>query len=97
MVGKPYTYPGTRSRTAILEAIASHIEENGWPPSVREIGAAVGLSSSSTVHQHLMQLKREGKIELGGGPRMIRLLNPSGYVCRFVRSGVEQSGSSPAS
>ncbi|HVB00152.1 MAG TPA: transcriptional repressor LexA [Acidimicrobiales bacterium] len=50
----------TGKRRQILEFIAGHIQRNGYPPSVREIGEAVGLSSSSTVHTHLQLLQREG-------------------------------------
>lgn len=47
-------------RRQILEFIAEEIRERGYPPSVREIGEAVGLTSSSTVHSHLQVLQREG-------------------------------------
>lgn len=47
-------------RRQILEFIARTIRERGYPPSVREIGEAVGLASSSTVHTHLKVLQREG-------------------------------------
>ena len=47
-------------RRQILEFIALQIRERGYPPSVREIGEAVGLTSSSTVHSHLQVLQREG-------------------------------------
>ncbi len=47
-------------RRQILEFIAAQIRDRGYPPSVREIGEAVGLTSSSTVHAHLSVLQREG-------------------------------------
>lgn len=47
-------------RRQILEFIAEQIRSRGYPPSVREIGEAVGLTSSSTVHTHLQVLEREG-------------------------------------
>ncbi|MDA8038422.1 MAG: transcriptional repressor LexA [Actinomycetota bacterium] len=50
-------------RRKILEFIAEQIRERGYPPSVREIGEAVGLASSSTVHAHLQVLQREGYLE----------------------------------
>ena len=50
----------TGKRLEILECIASSLRERGYPPSVREIGEAVGLTSSSTVHAHLAVLQREG-------------------------------------
>jgi repressor LexA len=50
----------TGKRQQILEFIGDRIREQGYPPSVREIGEAVGLTSSSTVHAHLAVLQREG-------------------------------------
>lgn len=50
----------TGKRREILDFIAAHQREKGYPPSVREIGEAVGLTSSSTVHTHLKTLQRQG-------------------------------------
>lgn len=50
----------TGKRQQILACIAESLRERGYPPSVREIGEAVGLTSSSTVHAHLAVLQREG-------------------------------------
>ncbi|HUZ20864.1 MAG TPA: transcriptional repressor LexA [Acidimicrobiales bacterium] len=50
-------------RRQILEFIAAQIRDRGYPPSVREIGEAVGLTSSSTVHTHLQVLQREGYLK----------------------------------
>jgi repressor LexA len=47
-------------RLQILNYIADCLRERGYPPSVREIGEAVGLHSSATVHTHLAVLQREG-------------------------------------
>lgn len=47
-------------RREILEFIGDQLRERGYPPSVREIGEAVGLTSSSTVHAHLAVLQRQG-------------------------------------
>lgn len=44
----------------VLEFIESQLRERGYPPSVREIGEAVGLTSPSTVHSHLATLQRKG-------------------------------------
>lgn len=52
----------TRRQQQILDFIRSEIHRKGYPPSVREIGEAVGLSSSSTVHAHLAALERHGYI-----------------------------------
>ena len=50
----------TGKRREILDFIAAQLRERGFPPSVREIGEAVGLTSSSTVHAHLATLQRQG-------------------------------------
>jgi repressor LexA len=47
----------------IYKFIKSYINEKSYPPSVREICAAVGLSSTSTVHGHLERLERKGLIK----------------------------------
>ena len=44
----------------VLELIRSKVAERGYPPSVREIGEVLGLSSPSTVHSHLSALVRSG-------------------------------------
>ncbi len=46
----------------IMDFIHGYIEENGFPPTVREICAAVGLISTATVHARLKKLEREGYI-----------------------------------
>ncbi|MFD2332003.1 transcriptional repressor LexA [Cohnella sp. GCM10020058] len=49
-------------QSAILEFIKNEVKDKGYPPSVREIGEAVGLASSSTVHGHLDRLEKKGLI-----------------------------------
>jgi repressor LexA len=53
----------TGKRREILDFIAEQLRERGYPPSVREIGEAVGLTSSSTVHTHLTTLQRQGYLK----------------------------------
>ena len=61
----------------IYDYIVSCIREQGYPPSVREIGEAVGLKSPSTVHFHLKHLEEAGVIEKGAGKgRAIALTEP---------------------
>lgn len=48
---------------AILKFIEKHIMNNGYPPSVREIGKAVGLSSTATVHGYIAKLTEKGYIK----------------------------------
>jgi repressor LexA len=50
----------TARQREVLEIIERHMQERGYPPSVREIGEAVGLTSPSTVHAHLAALQKRG-------------------------------------
>lgn len=53
----------TPRQRQILQYIQVSVKDRGYPPSIREIGLAVGLSSSSTVHSHLHTLERMGLIK----------------------------------
>ena len=55
----------TDTQARIYETITRMIQEQGYAPSVREIGEAVGLKSPSTVHFHLQKLEEAGLIEKG--------------------------------
>lgn len=60
----------------ILEFIKEEVKLRGYPPSVREIGEAVGLASSSTVHGHLARLESKGLIRRDPTkPRAIEILD----------------------
>jgi repressor LexA len=60
----------------ILTFIKSEVKKKGYPPSVREIGEAVGLASSSTVHGHLARLEKKGFIRRDPTkPRAIEVLD----------------------
>lgn len=64
---------------SILEFIKNEVREKGYPPSVREIGEAVGLLSSSTVHGHLDRLEKKGLIRRDPTkPRAIEILDQDG-------------------
>jgi len=61
----------------ILDFITDEVRKKGYPPSVREIAAAVGLASSSTVHGHLARLESKGYIRRDPTkPRAIEILDP---------------------
>ncbi len=55
--------PLSKRQEQILSCITQHVEAHGYPPTVREIGLAVNLSSSSTVHAHLKTLEEHGHIQ----------------------------------
>ncbi|PKM79770.1 MAG: repressor LexA [Firmicutes bacterium HGW-Firmicutes-14] len=77
-------YPDLTSRQlAILNFIKKELRKKGYPPSVREIGQAVGLSSSSTVHGHLAHLEKKGYIRRDPTkPRAIEVLEGDGNFIR---------------
>ncbi|MCD7033669.1 transcriptional repressor LexA [Metabacillus sp. GX 13764] len=65
----------SRRQQDILEFIKTEVKKKGYPPSVREIGEAVGLASSSTVHGHLSRLESKGLIRRDPTkPRAIEIL-----------------------
>ncbi|KRW91565.1 XRE family transcriptional regulator [Alicyclobacillus tengchongensis] len=66
----------TSRQRAILEFIRKNVREKGYPPSVREIGEAVGLASSSTVHGHLERLQQKGYLRRDPTkPRALELIS----------------------
>jgi repressor LexA len=68
----------TARQQKILDFIRKEVREKGYPPSVREIGEAVNLSSSSTVHSHLERLEKLGYIRRDPTkPRAIEILSES--------------------
>jgi repressor LexA len=71
--------PLTTRQRQVLEFIDSEVRQRGYPPSVREIGEAVGLSSPSTVHAHLAALQDKGYLRRDPSkPRAIEVtLEPS--------------------
>lgn len=70
---RPVDEHGRQQRVRILDFIAAYVNEHGWAPTVREIASELRHQSPSSVHIHLRKLHDEGKLVLGGGPRMIRL------------------------
>lgn len=69
----------------ILDFIKQEIEMKGYPPSVREICAAVGLKSTSTVHAHLNHLEKRGLIRRDSTkPRALEVLDMSASRGRNV-------------
>lgn len=65
----------SKRQEAILAFIKDEVRAKGYPPSVREIGEAVGLASSSTVHGHLARIEERGYIRRDPTkPRAIEIL-----------------------
>jgi len=66
----------TKRQRQILDFIRAEIHRCGYPPSVREIGEAIGLSSSSTVHSHLAALETKGFLRRDPSkPRALEVLD----------------------
>lgn len=65
---------------AILRFIEKQVKEKGYPPSVREIGKAVGLSSTATVHTYLTSLAQKG---------YIKKENQKGRTLKLLKGGLE--------
>lgn len=77
--------PATERQQKILRAIAEFKSERGYPPSVREIGERVGLSSSSTIHAHLKALEKRGLISRDPTkPRALRSQSDAGPAPEVV-------------
>lgn len=67
----------TPRQQAIFQFIKDEVSKRGYPPSVREIGEAVGLRSSSTVHAHLEKIEEKGYIRRDPTkPRAIEIIAP---------------------
>lgn len=69
----------TKRQQQIYDFIKEYQQEKGYPPSVREMAAAVGLSSPSTVHAHLSALEARGLLKRDATkPRALELFNEDG-------------------
>jgi repressor LexA len=72
----------TQREKSVIGFIATNIKTKGYPPSVREIGQAVGLKSSSTVHGYLKRLEAKGYIRRDPAkPRAMEIME-SEYIYR---------------
>ncbi len=84
--------PVSARQRSILTYIKQHIEDHGYPPTVREIGEAVSLSSSSTVHAHLKALEEKGMIQREAVlTRAIKVMSGSSGSERGINGSSTQS------
>lgn len=66
---------GKSTREFVYQFIVKYISDNGYAPSVREIGKAVDLKSTSSVYAHLVHLETEGRIKTKSySPRAIKVV-----------------------
>ncbi len=84
----------TKRQQEIFDFIKRYSAKYGYPPTVRDIGKAVGLASSSTVHAHLANLERIGLLRRDPSkPRAIELLDrAAAAVESFVKPGLPLVG-----
>ncbi len=76
----------SKRQQSIYDYICAYTKSHGYPPSVREIGTAVGLASPSTVHMHLKTLEERGYIHRDSKkPRTIEVVEGSGSQSDGVR------------
>lgn len=81
----------TTRQQEILDYIAATVEGRGYPPSVREIGEAVGLSSPSTVHSHLSALVKSGRLRRDPSkPRAIEVVTDEQPSAGIARGGIRE-------
>ena len=67
----------TTRQEAILRYIGEYLEDNGFPPSIREIGSEFGIGSLRGVTVHLDALEKKGYIERANTPRSIKIIHPA--------------------
>ena len=83
----------TKRQQEIFDFIKRYSAKHGYPPTVRDIGKAVGLASSSTVHAHLANLEKLGLLRRDPSkPRALELLDKAGAAVANVRSLVRPTG-----
>lgn len=71
----------TDRQQEVLNYIKKYISNNGYPPAIREIGEAIGLSSPATIHSHLCNLEEKGFIKKGNSKnRAIELLVKNEFI-----------------
>ena len=85
----------TKMQQQIYDYIARTIQDQGYPPSVREIGDAVGLKSPSTVHFHLKHMEEAGVISKGAGKGRALTLTQPAKVRDLPRQEVGKAAEEP--
>lgn len=69
--------PPTKRQREVMATIEGFTEKNGYPPTVRELGALLGIASANAVSDHLKLLKRKGLVDWKrGSGRTLRVTDP---------------------
>ena len=83
----------TKRQQEIFDFIKRYGAEHGYPPTVRDIGKAIGLTSSSTVHAHLANLEKVGLLRRDPTkPRALEILVDKAQAGRCAPSGLPLVG-----
>ena len=72
------------TRQEIFDVIKDHIETNGWPPTIREIGSATGIRSPNGVMCHLKALAKKERIAMDNA-HMSRCIRLVGFTLKHVK------------
>ena len=87
----------TPRQQRVLEVIRDSVEQRGYPPSIREIGSAVGLVSTSSVSYQLRALERKGYLRRDKNrPRAVDVRMPGEILTRSAVSAYDETGSGDA-
>ena len=82
----------TKRQQEIFDFVKSYAGDHGYPPTVRDIGKAIGLTSSSTVHAHLANLEKLGLLRRDPTkPRAIEVLVDKAKAVGTPRTGCRSS------
>jgi repressor LexA len=87
----------TQRQRMVLEVIRDSVQRRGYPPSMREIGEAVGLTSTSSVSHQLRTLQRKGFLRRDPNrPRAVEVRAPRGPVVPGEADAYEAAGGQPS-
>ncbi|MBI2010569.1 MAG: hypothetical protein HYS86_05365 [Candidatus Chisholmbacteria bacterium] len=78
------TRPLTRRQHEVLDFIQQYLSFHGYPPTLADIGAHLGINSMATVHEHLTELETRGYIARGRGARQISVLSQAADLERYL-------------
>ena len=86
----------TQRQRMVLEVIRDSVQRRGYPPSMREIGEAVGLTSTSSVSHQLRTLQRKGYLRRDPNrPRAVEVRVPGQPTVRVLPESYETAGGQP--
>lgn len=88
--------PLTPRQQQVLELLRRHIDANGYPPTLRELAAELGVSGTLPVSKHLEALERKGQLTRGNGPRSICLQGSAQAVSLPIVGTVQAGQLTPA-